>query len=195
MAHCVVADGSGRDSNIFQDGGWRLGKQWGFGKVPEYHPIFSTGKKPIAFTFEPGTAPPASRKGDTQEASRRLSSSAPTVYRMNGNAALMFLPKEKKSPTNMMQQVSSEGRLSGAGKSAGAGNAQRSASAGQLPHWRTRETCTGFKSWADRLPASAQSKKIVKTSVTSNLQRDKPGQTGRPGRQAVAEGERERQRA
>mmetsp|Transcript_47553 Transcript_47553/g.75219 ORF Transcript_47553/g.75219 Transcript_47553/m.75219 type:complete len:177 (+) Transcript_47553:95-625(+) len=163
IIHTLCADGSGRDCNIFMDGPWRGGRQYGFGRVPAYHPIFSTGAKPVAYKFEPSSAPPLGGSEST-EAQRRLGQSAPRIYRMPNNASLMFLPKEKKD-ANTLAKVASAGKLSDVGKTVASSSPQKSASAGNLPGWRSRETCSSFSSWSKKEPMAAQSKKTTRRPI------------------------------
>lgn len=131
MSHTVVADGSGRDASIFCDQFWRKGANQGYGNVPCYHPIFSTGKKVPAYVIDHGQHPRAAAIKANPECA-----DLPNIHRLPGNSQIMWLPKsaiETKS-----QSLTSTSRSASA----------PSLTASTKPaKWRTREMQTSFDSW------------------------------------------------
>lgn len=170
ISHTLVADGSGRDMNIFQDGGWRGGNLRGFGKVPMYHPVFSLGEKPKLFVIAPGMSSHLRSDPDaTAEGALSPDATAPRVFRMHGGATAMFFPKPDAALTAMRRS----GSLAAAGADltevldvkARSLSAPRPDTYGKKGKWKSRDTVGSFDAWSRRLPMNHTSEEQKKLTM------------------------------
>eukprot|EP00927_Polykrikos_kofoidii_P048819 TRINITY_DN43012_c0_g1_i1.p1 TRINITY_DN43012_c0_g1~~TRINITY_DN43012_c0_g1_i1.p1 ORF type:complete len:184 (-),score=22.33 TRINITY_DN43012_c0_g1_i1:153-704(-) len=156
LSHTVVADGSGRDCLIFQDGGWRHGVVNGRGMEPKFHPMFNRLEKPSWFTTEP--PPKALTKNEKSKSleSRSSGASQPRIYRMQNGGTVLYKSKEEidASASGGMNRSRSAGSLAAAGHEfvQHAGMTRSASISGR--RWRTRDTVMDFDSWARKLPMS-----------------------------------------
>jgi len=137
--HTVVADGSGRDLNIFRDPMWRMGNLNGAATVPAYHPILRRGERPKAYMIEGEHPRKAAIKADPAAADH------PTTYRLNGNASITFLPKKDVEAKYQAQTLKHMKRTGSLPDMTSRGTPAKRT-------WRTRELMTSYECWHRQHP-------------------------------------------
>eukprot|EP00928_Gymnodinium_smaydae_P083232 TRINITY_DN66470_c0_g1_i1.p1 TRINITY_DN66470_c0_g1~~TRINITY_DN66470_c0_g1_i1.p1 ORF type:complete len:145 (+),score=16.50 TRINITY_DN66470_c0_g1_i1:71-505(+) len=134
-AHTVVADGSGRDCNVFQDKGWQLGTYGARGMEPKYHPLFNRLEKPKLYTIEP--PPMALTALEKSQSQSSLRSGQTRAYKMQAGGRILYLAKDEIGTGTLPKPRHTEDETF----------VKRTQS---TPKFRTRQTVTSFDMWANK---------------------------------------------
>mmetsp|Transcript_3261 Transcript_3261/g.10162 ORF Transcript_3261/g.10162 Transcript_3261/m.10162 type:complete len:174 (-) Transcript_3261:125-646(-) len=147
-------DGTGRDYMIFMDPGYRMGRdQLGFGSIPRSpvnapHPMFHKTETRSIMAFDGGWTDVHGKRPRSmgKPAADKEQSS---LYRMQGGNQVLMLSRK----TLLDSAAATAARGAGAARSASLPSLTAAEQSRRA--WRSRETCSSYECWKNKVPAAA----------------------------------------